>query len=166
MPSPELERNWPAIRRLFATSLGFVVASINSDGSPHLTPIGSICLRHDCTAYYLEHFPTRLPANIERDPRICVYAGKAGFLAWMMALARGRFTSLPAVRLIGRAGERRPSTVEERERFLRKVRIFRLTRGHDMLWGRLDHARELIFDDMVPVRAGAMTRGPWLEKSS
>jgi hypothetical protein len=79
----------------------------------------------------------------------------------MGAMIRGHFSRPVAVRLSGRAGERRPLTEHERERFLRKVRVFRWTRGHDLLWGSLSHARELVFEAFSPVEAGAMTRGVW-----
>jgi hypothetical protein len=149
---------WPQVRQMFAGPTTKVIASVNADGSPHVTPIGTLTLRHDCTGYYLERFPTHLPENVERDERICVYAGHSGLLTWLRHLMRGRFDRPVAIRLIGRAGARRPSTEEERERFLRQVRLFRWTRGHDLLWGNLQYARDLVFDDYVPIQAGQMTR--------
>ncbi len=159
MTPSELQSIWPEVRRVFAGSLGAVIASVNQDGSPHLTPIGTVALRPDCTGYYIERFPVHLPANIERDSRICVYAMRGGLTRWLWSMIRGRFDRPVAFRLKGRAGERRPLTNEERNRFLRKVRIFRWTRGHSYLWGDLHSARELVFDDCVPIRAGRMTAG-------
>jgi hypothetical protein len=153
----ELRSIWPQVRKVFAGPATKVIASVNADGSPHVTPIGTLTLRHDCTGYYLERFPTKLPKNIERDHRICVYACQSGMLTWLRHLMRGRFDRPVAIRLIGRAGARRPSTEKERARFLRQVRIFRWTRGHDLLWGNLKYARDLVFDDYVPIEAGQMT---------
>jgi hypothetical protein len=155
----DLQRIWPQVRQVFAGPGARVIASVNADGSPHVTPIGTLALRHDCTGYYLERFPTHLPRNIERDDRICVYADQSGLLTWLRHLIRGRFDRLVAIRLVGRAGARRPSTEQERERFLRQVRIFRWTRGHDLLWGNLQYARDLVFDSYVPIEAGQMTKG-------
>ncbi len=154
----KLELIWPQVRRLFAGSLGTLVASINEDGSPHLTPIGSLTLRDDCTGCYLERFPTNLPRNVERDPRISVYTARDGLLTWMWQLMRGRFDKFIAIRLLGTAGERRPLSDAERSRFLRKVRIFSWTRGHDLLWGDMRYARELRFHGYEPIKAGGMTR--------
>jgi hypothetical protein len=154
----DLKRIWPQVRQVFAGPATKVIASVNADGSPHVTPIGTLTLRPDCTGYYLERFPSHLPENVERDERICVYAGQSGLLTWLRHLVRGRFDRLVAIRLIGRAGARRPSTEEERNRFLRQVRLFRWTRGHELLWGNLQYARDLVFDGYVPILAGQMTR--------
>jgi hypothetical protein len=158
-----LMEHWPAIRALFRDTLDITIASISEDGSPHITPIGSVFLRKDCTGYYIERFPSRLPRNIERDKRICVFAIRNDLGTWLPAMLRGRFAKPVAVRLHGRAGVKRELTPEERDLFLRKVRIFKWTRGYRLLWGDLTHARELVFDGFEPVRAGAMTRGLWVE---
>jgi hypothetical protein len=162
-PSSELVHAWPRIRALFSGTTRFVVASVNEDGSPHLTPIGSIHLRDDCTGYYMERFTRTLPRNLRAEHRICVYAETGTWLSWMSAMVRGRFRQPIAVRLAGRAGERRRLTHAERDAFLRKVRPLRWTRGHDILWGEMTHARELAFEGFTPVRAGRMTRGLWPE---
>ncbi len=157
MNSGELELIWPQVRRLFARSDVTVITSVNQDGSPHVTPIGSIFLRRDCSGYYLERFPTGLPRNVEHNPRIAVYAAEGGKFFWMQSLVRGRFVRLPAIRLLGRAGERRFITDEEQARFLRKVRFFRWTKGYDLLWSDFKYVRELVFDGYEPVLAGRMT---------
>ena len=67
----DIQQQWPVVRKICAGYTDFVIASNNDDGSPHITPIGSIILRDDCTGYYLEKFPTGLRHNIARDSRIC-----------------------------------------------------------------------------------------------
>ncbi len=57
----DMKKNWLIIREIFRGTFNMVIASINEDGSPHISPIGSIHLRNDCTGYYLERFPVRLP---------------------------------------------------------------------------------------------------------
>ena len=79
---------------------------------------------------------------------------------WLTSIARGRFNLPPAIRLAGTAGPRRAPTVEEQQRWLRRVRSVRRFKGHALLWGNLTHVRDLELDEALPVRLGAMTRGP------
>jgi uncharacterized protein len=157
----DLRKNWPIIREIFRGTFNLVIASINEDGSPHISPIASIHLRNDCTGYYLERFPVRLPGNLEKDDRICVYAAKHNFGVMLKALASGHFAKPPAVRLYGRAGERRPVTDQELARWQKKVKLFRWSKGYEILWSKFTHARELYFDDFDPVDLGKMTDGLW-----
>lgn len=138
-----------------------MIASVNDDGSPHITPIGSLFLRDDCTGYYLERFPAQLRQNIQRDARICLYARSSSLSLWLAAMLLGRMSCPCAVRLVGRAGERRPASDAELGAWLRKVRLLRWSRGYQQLWADMTHVRELTFDDFVPVRLGAMSRGLW-----
>jgi hypothetical protein len=46
--------------------LHFGVASINEDGSPHVTPIGSLVLGDEGYGVYFERYPTKLPQNLRR----------------------------------------------------------------------------------------------------
>ncbi len=156
-----IERQWPQIRTIFEKATTLVVASIGAEGYPHMTPIGTLCLRDDCTGYYLEHFPVGLAKNVERDDRVEVYAlnGKPG--TWLSTLIRGRFTAVPGGRLRGRASARREATPEERERWARKVRRLRWTKGHDLLWSNMRHARDIRFEAFEPIRFGVMTAGLW-----
>ncbi len=159
---PSLQAAWPTLRQLVNESAyDVVIASVNDDGSPHITPIGSIFLRDDCTGYYLERFPAKLRHNIQRDERICLYARSSKLRLWLGAFLFGRMSRPGAVRLIGRAGERRPITETERGAWLRKVRPLRWSRGYQQLWADMTHVRELVFDDFVPVKLGAMSRGHW-----
>jgi len=153
----DLQSNWPSIRRLVNHTSGVVIASINRDGSPTVAPIGSLRLRDDCTGYFIERFPRRLPNNLERDNRICVYAGGLGTWSFLMAMIRGRFDREPAIRLTGRAGPRRRLTDKERRQFQHQFRWFRWTRGYHRLWGDLKYARDVEFSEVAPVRAGKMT---------
>jgi hypothetical protein len=63
------------------------------------------------------------------------------------------------MRLRGHAGARRLATEEEQDRWQRKVRRLRFTKGHGLLWGGMTHARDLCFDAFDPIRLGAMTEG-------
>jgi hypothetical protein len=154
--------DWNLVRRgvtdAFRSSLHCSVATLNEDGSPHLTPIGSVLLTEPGRGIYFEIYATQLARNLERDPRLEVMAVDSGKGFWLLALARGRFSRPPGFRFTGTAGPRRPASAEEQRRWRRMVRRARRLKGHDLLWGQLKHVRDLTFDAVAPVRIGALTR--------
>jgi hypothetical protein len=161
---------WTELKRLagstFSTSLHFAVATVNSDGTPHVTPIGSLMLGTPGEGYFFEVFADRLCANLDRGSQVSVLGVVSSSPLWLRALFSGRFSSPPAFRLIGVGGAKRASTEEERKRWQRKVRFFRLLRGYELLWGNLDTVRELHFCAVEPVLLGPMTKsyGPHLDQ--
>ena len=50
--------SWAKIRALFRNALGScghcALATVNEDGSPHVTPIGAIFLREDQTGFFFD----------------------------------------------------------------------------------------------------------------
>ncbi len=160
------ETDWPdwgihrrTVRRALRSSLHCAIATTNVDGSPHVSPIGSVVLTEPGRGIYLEIFASRVGHNLDRDPRFCLLAVDAGKRFWLESLVRGRFSVPPGIRLKGTAGPRRSATAEEQERFRRQVAPLRFTRGHRILWTRGDRARDLFFDAAIPLRLGAMTAG-------
>ncbi len=158
-----LEQAWPQIMDIVTHSGDFLIASVNQDGSPHLTPIATVFLHPDRTGFYLEKLPVRLRKNVERDRRVCIYAVNRSKRLWLDTLIRGRARRAQAVRLIARVGERREATPAERQRWLNKVRGLRWTRGYRYLWKEMGHARDLEVVDYLPVEFGAMTHDLWLD---
>lgn len=156
--------SWPATRELWrralTTSLAVAVATTNPDGSPHVSPIGSLVLGRDPgTAVLFELFSRQMGQNLDRDPRVTVLAVDSSLRRFVGGLWRGRFERAVATRLTGTAGPRRWATDDEIARFRRRVRPLRPLKGHDLLWGwQRVHARDLHLDVEVPVRLGAMTR--------
>lgn len=152
---------WAELKRLagsiFGTSLHFAMATVDADGSPHITPIGSLMLTTPGEGYFFEVFADRLGANLDRGSPVTVLGVNSGTSLWLRALIAGRFESAPAFRLTGVAGARRAATEAERRRWQKKVRWLRFFKGHKLLWGNLDTVRELHFDTLEPVRLGAMT---------
>jgi hypothetical protein len=160
----DLTAEWPRIRALFERAriqgLHHAIASIDPDGHPRVTPIGSLLLERDRPrGFFFDIFSQRFAANLDRDPRVAVLAVDARKSLWLRSLVRGRFESAPAVRLLGRAGPRREAAPAEVERWQRRVRWFRGLRGYERLWGRLDHVRDIEFHAWEPVQLGSMTRG-------
>lgn len=168
--------DWIELKRLagrtFGTSLHFAIATVNADGTPHVTPIGSLLLTAPGEGYFFEAFADRLCANLDRGSPVTVLGVNSGSWHWLRALITGRFATPPAFRLSGIAGARRAATEAERSRWQKKVRLLRFFKGHDLLWGRLDTVRELHFHTLEPVRLGAMTSqlhgiaGPHRQKHS
>lgn len=147
---------WPELRQRVPRMGPFYAVGVVTPEGPNVLPIGSVLLGEPGEGYCFEIFASALTRAGE-GARVCVLAVDSRPLFWLAALARGRFPAPPAYRLDGVLGVRRPSTAEERERWLRRVRAVRWLPGHQLLWGRLDHVRELHFTGVRTVRLGRMT---------
>lgn len=158
------EPEWTQLRRLlasaFSSSLHTAVASVGPDGAPYVTPIGSLLLGDPGHAFYFEIFASGLGRRLGRDQRLSVLVVDSGRLLWLRALVGGRFPRPPAVRLVGRAGERRPPSESELRRWRRRVGLLARLPGGRTLWSRLDAVRELRIERVDPIRLGALTDRP------
>jgi hypothetical protein len=161
----EIGGNWTKIRDVFdegfKSSFNFAMASVGRDGTPNITPIGSLILKDDCTGFYCEDFPSKLPENLKYNPRVCIMAVNADKIFWGRALMEGRFPSAPGVRLYGTAGEAREGTREEIEMWQKKVGFARAMKGYKIMWENMHVVREIKFDSFEPVRLREMTDGLW-----
>jgi hypothetical protein len=162
----DINAAWPAIyalsRKVFPSSLHFAIATVNADGTPHVTPIGSLVLfPNEPKGMYYEILTAHMPRNLEIQQRVCVLAVRSDKLFWLRALLGGRFATPPAVRLLGTASPRRAASPTELARWQRRVRRLRWLKGAQLLWGQMRYVREITFDGYEPVRLGAMTRGLW-----
>jgi hypothetical protein len=160
--NPDLVAHWPQIRNIFSksffSSFHFAIATINADGTPHVSPIGSLILdRQQQKGFYFEIFTSHLQKNLEANPNVCVLATNSGGFFWLRSLAIGRFRVPPAVRLRGFAGARRLATNEEISRWRRRIGFLRFLPGYRLLWGNLQYVREIEFCDFEPVKMGRMT---------
>lgn len=143
--------------KAFKSCLHFAIATVNEDGTPHVSPIGSLILKDPGEAIYFEIFARQLPLNLKDGAPVSMLAVNANRWLWLRSLYSGRFHAVPAFRLAGHAGKRRPSTEQERRQWQRKVKKARYLKGHDLLWGDLSVVRELHFNRLVPVELGPMT---------
>jgi len=145
--------------RAFASSMHFSIASTGPDGEPWVTPIGSVLLTEPGRGIYFEEFTQRLRRHVREDSRITILAVDSRKLYWIRSLVGGRFPTPPGLRLRAQVmGPRRRATEAERERWLRRVRMFRGTRGHELLWDRLGFVRDFEVLSTEPVRLGGMTK--------
>jgi hypothetical protein len=101
----------PIFDNAFKSCMHFSMATVNEDGSPHLTPIGSLILREDPTGYFFDEYCTRTRDNLSRNPRVCFLAVNADRTFWVKSLIVGKFSAPPAVRLMGTVKELREATL-------------------------------------------------------
>ncbi|AKF86051.1 hypothetical protein MFUL124B02_20645 [Myxococcus fulvus 124B02] len=158
----DIEEQWARTRQLFsrafASSLHFSIATVDADGAPHVTPIGSVLLGAPGRGVFFEVFTRRLSMNLACDARLSILAVDSGRGFWLRSLFRGHFARAPAMRLVGRVlGSPRRATNEEQQRFARRVSAVRWMKGHDLLWGRLEFVRDFAVERIEPVHLGAMT---------
>jgi predicted pyridoxine 5'-phosphate oxidase superfamily flavin-nucleotide-binding protein len=113
----EIGKHWKTIRMAFQESRGtstyYAVATVNADGSPHVTPIASLFLREDKTGFYFDEFPVNMSRNLERDPRVCILAVNSDLKFSIKSFLAGKYETPPAVRLMGSVGRKREGTAEE-----------------------------------------------------
>jgi uncharacterized protein len=161
----EIGKHWKTIQAIFnegrRSCRHFAVATVGQDGSPHVTPIGSLFLRDDETGFFFDEFPCALSNNVARNPRVCVLAVNAAPTFWQESIVAGRFATAPAVRLMGSMGERREGTAEEIALWQDHIKMSRGTKGHALLWKDMRTVRDVTFDGFEPVLCGAMTPFPW-----
>lgn len=166
----EIGENWEKIIKIadksFFSSYYFSIASVNSNGMPHVTPIGSLILGNDKKGIYFEKYPVNLPKNIENNRNVCVLGVNTGIFSLLKALLKKKFADEPGIRLWGSAGERRKATKEEIELLHRKIQsalpviglLFSKLKGYKLLWGDLKYVREIQFHSFEQIKFGEMTR--------
>ena len=159
----EIGNHWNEILKIFDEAYNscfhYAVATVNADGSPHITPIGGLFLRDDKTGFYFEEFPSRLPGNLNKDPRVCVMAVNADKLFWGRALMHGKFPSPPGIRLLGTAGQAREGTQQENGLFQKRMGFARSLKGYKLMWEGMHIVRDISFYAFEPIELGAMRAG-------
>jgi hypothetical protein len=161
----EIGNHWETIRSIFEEAynscVNFAVATDNEDGSPHITPIGSLIFRDNKTGFYFEENLVTMPRNLKTNPHVCILAVNADKLFWGTALMEGKFSSPPAVRLSGTTGELRKATPAEIALWQEKIALAKGTKGYQLLWDQFSKVRDITFDSFEPVGVGEMSNGLW-----
>ncbi len=144
------------------SSLHYAIASVDNQGLPHITPIGSLMLGDlidgQAQACYFERFTKQLPANAKHNTSICILAVNSSKWFWFKSLLKGQFSHQPAVRLIGQLGPLRPATDSEIQRWQRRVKPLRFTKGHKLMWQSMSHVRDITITEVKAVSIGKMTQ--------
>lgn len=84
------QHQWTELRRLagstFNTSRHFAMATVNADGTPHITPIGSLMLTTPGEGYFFEVFADRLCVNLDRGSPVTVLGVNSSSVLWLRAM--------------------------------------------------------------------------------
>ncbi len=159
----DIKNHWPELVTLvnqgLKTNRYVSLATINPDGTPHITPIGSLMLKENCQAYFWEEFPRNLPRNLKENQAVCIMAVNGSKWFWLKSLIKGSFKTWPGIRLYGTAGPKRIGTPEELTRWRNRVKNAKSLKGYKLLWEHGQWVRDLYFDRFEPVGAGQMTQG-------
>jgi uncharacterized protein len=151
----QLAPHWPEIKRVVArgqaSSIYCSIASVSPDGTPNVTPVGTVFLRDDLTGYYFDQYTSSLARNIEANRNVCVMAVNSGAWFWFKSFLHGRFASPPGVRLYGKAGSLRAATPEELRLIQARVRPTKWLKGSRQLWSDFSQVRDICFTSFRPV---------------
>jgi len=163
MPSTISPTDWQNIRRhfrrAFTTNLHVAIATVDAEGQPNVTPIGSFLLnRSEYSGFYFEIFTTGIPKNANINPSVCIMAVNSGKWFWLKSLLLGRFAAPPMIKIYGKIGERRAAKPEEIERVNRRLGRMKILPGGKKLFGNLPFIREIHFDQFEVAKVGAMSR--------
>ncbi len=157
--------NWHEVRSLFKSALSssfhFAIATVNENGEPHVTPIGSLILGKPGHGIYFEKFTKNMPRNISCNKKICVLAVNSSKWFWLKSLIFGSFKNPPAVRLHGVAGDLREATQTEISLWEKRVKSASFSKGHALIWRGMSKVRDIEFTKIEPVHFGEMTRNTW-----
>ncbi len=157
----DIKTNWKEIKkhfnRSFRTNFHVSIASVDKDGIPTVTPIGSLFLNNNQTGFYFEKYPKSLPENANNNPNICVLSVNSNTWFWLKSLYKGAFKSYPALKLYGKLGRKREATEIEIKRLNAKMRSTRGLRGNTYLWGTMKYVRDVSFYRVEKINLGEMT---------
>lgn len=159
------DEEWSKVRAVcragFLSSFHYAVATVDAQGRPHVSPIGSVKLNRDRTGFFFEIFAQRTSRNLDTNPALTILAVNSGRVFWLRSLWKGQFLQPPGTRLLATAGPSREAKPEEIQWWRKVVRPARFLKGHDLLWGDdlLAHTRvrDFTVHEAQPLRLGAMT---------
>lgn len=163
MPTPITPDNWPIIRRnfreSFRTNLHVSVATVDAEGQPQVTPIGSFFLNRDeFSGFFFEIFTSSIPQNASANPKVCIMAVNSGRWYWLKSLLFGRFDTPPMTKIYGTLGARRAATPAEIERGNRRLGRMKTLPGGKKLFGNMGFVRELHFHTFDEAKLPASLR--------
>jgi len=157
----EINTHWHIVKRVFkksfTSSFHYSIATVDGNGKPHVTPIGSLILGKPGHAIYFEEFTSKLPENLKTNKQVCILAVNSSKWFWLKSLIKGKFSEPPALRLQGEAGILREATECEVRLWHKRVKSVCFTKGHKMIWKHMGMVREISFSKIKPVHIGSMT---------
>jgi len=158
----DIKTDWDAIRKHFNLSFRsnfyVLVASVDKDNNPTMTPIGSLFLNDNQTGFYFEKYPKKLPKHAETNPNVCVLGVNSSTLFWLKSLFKNKFSKYPGIKLYGQLGTKRQATNHEIKRLQRRMKATKLLKGNDYLWGNMEYVRDIAFTKAEKINLGEMTK--------
>jgi hypothetical protein len=122
----DLHEDWTEIRSIvnkaFASHFHVSIGSVDQQGQPTVTPIGSLFLYRDPGGFYFEKYPSKLPVHAKQNQRICILAVNSSPFFWLGSLFRGKFSSAPAIKLYGSLGDLRNASAKDIARLRKRMR--------------------------------------------
>lgn len=156
----DIINDWKIIKKhvsdCFKTSLHVSIASVSTDGTPKITPIGTLFLNDNQTGFYFEKFSSGLSNNVENNSKICVLAVNSSKIFWIKSLFNGQFKKHPALKIYGELGEKRKASESELYALRRRMRSTKRLKGHQYLWQDMDLVREVTFTKVEKMKLGKM----------
>ncbi|MGM7722909.1 pyridoxamine 5'-phosphate oxidase family protein [Metabacillus sp. Hm71] len=152
--------HWNTWRDLASQSFAFSFATVNPDGTPHVTPIGSLILsKNEPTGLYFQIFTSQMTQNLEHNNRVCILAVNNSKWFLIRSFLFRKFNTPPGVRLSGAVGEKRIATEDEIQSLKRNLGLLGrfLKAGPGGL--NIKYVRDIHFDSVKPVLVGKLTSG-------
>ncbi len=163
----EIEKHWPNILRVLRegkrSNRFFSIATVNNDGTPHVTPIGHVFFNDDMTGYYFDQYSEAMPKNFVSNKNICLMSVNSNTLFWLRSLFRGKFSMSPVIRLMGTVGDVRDASKGEIENLKKSISFTSSLKGHKLLWGNLTKVRDMRFTSFSPAKYPTMCEDLWPE---
>lgn len=157
----DLYKDWSLIRSIVHKSLRsqlhVAVATVNTDNSPDITPIGSLILLSNQRGIFFEQFASSIPKNSRGNTAISILAVNSSKLFWFKSLLFGKFSQHPGIRLHGIIGKKREATAKELSIWQKRIRAFKSFRGYNIIWKDMKMVREIEFTDVSALNLGNMT---------
>lgn len=159
----DIEKHWPNILKVInegkKSNRFFSIATVNNDGTPHVTPIGHVFFNDDMMGYYFDQYSEAMPKNFETNKNICLMSVNSGTFYWLKSLFLGKFSISPAIRLMGTVGDIRDARTDEIEKLEKSISITSGLKGHKLLWSELNKVRDLQFTSFSPAKYPVMCEG-------
>lgn len=161
----DIKQHWPEILKVLKkgkkSNRFFSIATVDKNGNPHVTPIGHVFFRDDMSGYYFDAFSKAMPENFQSNRNICLMSVNSSTSFWLKSLFKGKFSSAPAVRLMGEVGDARDATKQEINQLKDSIKITRGLKGHKMLWSDLTRVRDMNFTEFSPATYPVMCEELW-----
>ncbi len=161
----DIKQHWPEILNVLQngkkSNRYFSIATVDKNGNPHVTPIGHVFFRDDMTGFYFDAYSKAMPENYQTNRNICLMSVNSSTGFWLKSLFKGKFSSAPAVRLMGEVNDARQATSQEITQLKNSIKITRALKGHKLLWGDLSRVRDMRFTEFSPAKYPVMCEDLW-----